>query len=137
MVATDLKEAETLLKNRNRELVVQENNLAMLQTKIQDLIRQKETLQKQIDEKVANANIIMSEQRSKLDVERSFIKDEREKLELGKKEVARQIEILREDKANFTKEKETNQNFVAASKQARINVDQFILSVKRAYDVLG
>lgn len=137
MVATDLKEAETLLKNRNRELIVQENNLAMLQTKIQDLIRQKETLQKQIDEKVANANIIMSEQRSKLDVERSFIKDEREKLELGKKEVARQIEILREDKANFTKEKETNQNFVAASKQARINVDQFILSVKRAYDVLG
>lgn len=137
MSTTDIKEAADKMKNVHRDMVLWENNLESIKTKVADLQRQREALQKQIDDKVANANIIMSEQRGKIEVERAFVQSEREKLEAGKKEVSAQIDALRTEKASFQKEKDTAAMTLAMAKQSRSNVDQFIISVKRAYDVLG
>lgn len=137
MSTTDIKEAADKIKNVHRDMVLWENNLEGLKTKVQDLARQKDMIQKQIDEKIANANIAMSEQRGKLDAERAFVQGEREKLAAGKVEMAEQIETLRVAKAAFEKERETVQRTLNAAKQARVNADQFIIAVNRAYGVLG
>lgn len=137
MSATDIKDAETLLKNARKELVLHENNLATIQTKVNDLIRQRDTIQKQIDDKVANTNIMFSEQRGRIEAERTFVQNERTKLEAGKKEIAVQMDVLQTERAAFQKEKEEAQGTLARAKNIRSNVDQFIVAVKRAYDVLG
>lgn len=137
MGAETVGQAVASMKKAQGEMVQWENMLESIKAKVTDLSRQRDEVHKQIDLKVSNANIVMSEQRSKLDAERQFVQSEREKLEQGKKEISAQIDVFRTEKAAFTAEKEAAQRLLAAAKQSRSNVDQFIIAVKRAYDVLG
>lgn len=125
------------MDSKKADMVRAENEVESLKQKVADLSRQRDQIQNQIDQKVANANIIMSEERSKIDAERRFVQGEREKLEQGKKEVSAQIESLKSEKSAFEKERETSQKLLAAAKFAKTNVDQFIIAVQRAYSVLG
>lgn len=137
MGAETVGQAVASMKKAQGEMVQWENMLESIKAKVTDLSRQRDEVQKQIDLKVSNANIVMSEQRSKLDAERQFVQSEREKLEQGKKEISAQIDAFRTEKAAFSAEKEASQKLLAAAKQARNNVDQFIIAVQRAYTILG
>lgn len=124
-------------KKTQAEMIQWENMLESMKSKVADLSRQRDEIQKQIDQKVANTNIIISEQRGKIDADRVFVQGEREKLEAGKKEVASQIDVLRTERAEFQKEKDEAKVMVDKAQFAKNKVDQFIISVQRAFTVFG
>jgi hypothetical protein len=137
MTITEEKVASEKLKAIQRDITLQENNLDAINKVIADRIRQKDLLQKEIDMKSVGFNASMSEERLRLERDKTFISSERHKLEEGKKELAGHVETARAERAASEKIKEEAEAIYQKAKYLRSNVDQFIIAVQRAMSVLG
>jgi hypothetical protein len=137
MTSADIKKTADEVNKVHRETVIWENNLASIQTKVTDLIRQKELLQKEVDAKSVAFNASMAEERLRMEREHGFVAEERKKLEAGKLELVAKIEEARIERNAAEKAKADSEAMLAKAKYLRTNVDQFIIAVQRALTILG